>query len=161
MYIPSASVLDIEDKNGTNEETENEIQDDDDNDHNVDCNGRILRYETITMTSPVLSSSRLVSKRYITENDVNELNDKLQSLLLKTRNDEKEDDDDEEENTKIPRCTKPTKSPTKVPMLVELNKKDQASTTTYFGRCSLTIYNSMTNNFVEVVRSARLAFTSE
>lgn len=161
MYIPSASVLDLEaNKHDTNEKKDNEYHNNDDDDDHLDGNGRVLRYETITMTSPVLSSARLHQRtRYITDNDVNELNDKLQSLLLNsTRNDEKDDDDEDEALMKRNCVMKSTKSTTKV-SVVELNKKDQA-TTTYFGRCSLVIYNSMTNSFVEVVRSARLACTS-
>ena len=157
QYIPTTSVLDFEastTNDEANEEKDNESFDDD------DCNGRVLRYETVTITSPVLSSARLVDRtskqRYVTENDVNELNDKLQSLLLNTRNDEKEEDDDDENDTNINRrCGKPTKN---VPV-VELTQRDNA-TTTYFGRCSFVVYNSVTQNFVEVVRSARLAFTS-
>ena len=157
MYIPSASARDLDAPTKKNDvyEEKDAFHDDD-----SECSGRITRYDTITMTSPVLSSARLVkraSKRYISDNDVNELNDKLQSLLLNTRNDEKEDDDDgeDEANTK----THSTKQSTSKAPVVELTKKEQA-TTTYFGRCSLVVYNSMTNNFVEVVRSARLAFTS-
>ena len=158
-YIPSASVLDLDvptNDDDTNEEKDGEIYDDD------DCHGRVLRYDTATITSPVLSSARLVqrtSKRYITNNDVNELNDKLQSLLINTKNDEKEeeeDDEDDEDDTKH-RSAKMNHT-SNVPV-VTLTQKEQASTT-YFGRCSLMVYNSVTHNFVEVVRSTRLALTS-
>jgi hypothetical protein len=153
-YIPSTSVLDLEvpthNNNEENEEKDSEVHDNDD-----DCNGRVLRYETVTITSPVLASARLVqrtTKRYVTDNDVNELNDKLQSLLLNTRNDEKEDDDDD---TNINHRS----DKKHLPLVVELTQREQA-TTTYFGRCSLVVYNSMTHSFVEVIRSARLAFSS-
>ena len=158
-YIPTSSVRDLADSwnnDSTIEEKDNEYSSNDNH------NGRILRYDTITMTSPVLSSARLAnrtSKRYITNSDVNELNEKLQALLLNTRNDDDEDDDDENDDNNVDLKTlggqKQTKS--NIPA-VELSKRDQA-TTTYFGRCSLMVYNSVTNNFVQVVRSARLSLS--
>ncbi len=155
-YIPAASVRDLDDNDDTNEEKDNEYNSNDGH------NGRTLRYDTITMTSPVLSSARLVkrtSKRYISNNDVHELNEKLQALLLSTRHDDENEDDDNDDNDanlKTLGGKKPTKS--NIPV-VELTKRDQA-TTTYFGRCSLMVYNSVTNNFVQVVRSARLSLAS-
>ena len=110
------------------------------------------------MTSPVLSSARLAnrtSKRYITNSDVNELNEKLQALLLNTRNDDEDDDDENDVDLKTLGGQKQSKS--NIPA-VELSKRDQA-TTTYFGRCSVMVYNSVTNNFVQVVRSARLSLS--
>jgi hypothetical protein len=170
-YIPSSSVHDLEHDDEVNEEKDDEIHDnDDDDDDDEECNGRVLRYDTVTITSPVLASARLVHRpsskhnRYVTDNDVNELNDKLQSLLLNTRNDEKEEEDDNNDDTKCKQYRgskwqhNNMMTNRNVPQ-VELTQREQ-STTTYFGRCSLVVYNSMTQNFVEVVRSARLAFTS-
>ena len=154
-YIPTSSVRDLADSwnnDSTIEEKDNEYSSIDNH------NGRILRYDTITMTSPVLSSARLAnrtSKRYITNSDVNELNEKLQALLLNTRNDDEDDDDENDVDLKTLGGQKQSKS--NIPA-VELSKRDQA-TTTYFGRCSVMVYNSVTNNFVQVVRSARLTLS--
>lgn len=184
-FIPSSSVLDLERNDEADEEKDIEIHSDEDDEYEYDdddddddkCRnlGRVLRYDTVTITSPVLASARLVHRtaqqpqRYINDHDVNELNNKLQSLLLNTRKDEKndddnEDDDDDEDDMKINhQCGgggTGTKYKTNGPSLVVgLTPRDQA-TTTYFGRCRLMVYNSMTHNFVEVIRSARLALTS-
>jgi hypothetical protein len=151
-YIPTASIQDFENNDGNNNEQE--------------PTGRIVKYETIVITTPILRSQRIdiVYKKQkstcassdgpsstgkatprvlLSKDDVDEINTKLNSLYI-------HDPDDD--------AMIPSKS-----IVINCQKSgsgNQAETnqTTFLGRCTLFVYNSSSRTFVEVIRSARLAF---
>jgi hypothetical protein len=192
-YILSTSVQDfevVENENkkdaALNVETEGVGTSRTKSDRNV---GRIVQYETITVTTPVLTSARLkqahkacseeeTTKRVLDRDDVDELNEKLQSLLLlqdncndttTTENVRVETDHIRTATSRGKNNTNDTKSSNEIKKwknttttmdLDHCNRtavSGSTKTTNYYGRCTVTTYNSMTNDFVEVTRSARLA----
>ena len=133
QYIPNASIRDL------------------DEDQEVDSRGRIIRYETILITTPVLTSARtenrndVVSKKAkrLNKDDVEALTSKLNSLYIR----------DQKYYCKSKKKTGDESD--------RKNQQESAPSTdisTFLGRCSLVIYNSATKGFIEVIRSARLAF---
>jgi hypothetical protein len=136
-FIPGASVDDLDDS------LEDEPQ-----------VGRVVRYETILVTTPVLTSARTQKKtksgssipsskgntKRLSKNEVEELSSRLSALYIR----------DTVDGAHPPKRVSSGTS--------EMKKPEPPAT--FLGRCSLVIYNSATQGFVEVIRSARLAFKS-
>lgn len=130
-FIPDASVGDWDES----EDDEPEV-------------GRIVRYETILVTTPILTSARTQKKgnssssvasskgspKRLSKDEVDELSSRLSAMYIRD----------------TVKHVSGSKSESKKPDLPA----------TFLGRCSLVIYNSATQGFVEVIRSARLAFKS-
>lgn len=132
--------------------------DDDDDDK-----GRTILFHTVVVSTPVLASARLLNqpdeaadkkKRFLTKNEVDELNGMLNSLYLDT--------------APISTSAKETKATTTTSVVVHkeekvaITKDDvESPSTTFLGRCSLVLYDAKTNDFIQVLRSARLAFRQQ
>jgi hypothetical protein len=115
--------------------------------------GRIVRYETILVTTPILTSSRTQKKtksgssmasskgrsKRLNKDDVDELSSRLEALYIRDTLGESHQANH---------------------MSGKSEGKKPEPPTTFLGRCSLVIYNSATQGFIEVIRSARLAFKS-
>lgn len=131
--------------------------------------GRTILYETVVVSTPILASARIqnngshhhlttttdaerdsatATKRLLTKDEVDALNTMLNSLYLDNRR-------------RLSESVKKAIVVAKKEEVPALASPASLSTTTFLGRCRLAIYSAKTNDFIEVWRSARLAFKAQ
>jgi hypothetical protein len=128
-YIPESKKKPEDDDDATSSS-------DNDDDIGATNGGRELKYLPIIVYTPVLTSKRTPdNRRLLDDKDVEELNQKLATLLLDSNKQEGKEDDDENN-------------------LINSNEKELAC---LFGRISNTVFSYKTCKSSQVMRSARFA----